>query len=205
MSHPLITKVEAQFRKKNIPNPRPGDIIRVHQIIKEGAKERVQVFEGVVIKHQHGNELSATFTVRKIAVGGIGVERTFLIHSPAIVKIERLKTSKVRRSKLFYLRDTKSSKMILNGEKKDKTVWEEPEAEKELEKIKEEQAEEALEKAEEKEQEDAKFEEKFKQARGETAEAPTQTDETSDNTNGQPGGNAGGQVSEKKEVPDTKN
>lgn len=197
MNHPLVAQVEKDFKKKNIPDPRPGDVIRVHQVIKEGAKERVQIFEGVVIKRQHGNEMGATYTVRKIAVGGVGVERTFLLHSPIILKIERVKTTQARRAKLFYLRDTKSSKIKLKGEKADKTVWEEPEAEKVLEEIKLEQAEEAELKAEEEAKEEEEMEEKFEQAQSKH--------ETSDNTDGQSGGESGGDLPPAKKVPDSKN
>lgn len=164
MNHPLISATETKHKKKNIPDPKPGDIIAVHQIIKEGDKERVQVFEGVVIKRQHGTQLGATYTVRKIAVGGIGVEKTFPLHSPLIVKVERIKSSHTRRAKLLYLRDTKSSRIQLNGEKPSPMVWEEPEAEKELEKIKEEQEKEAQLKAQEKEAEEEEMEKKFEQA-----------------------------------------
>jgi large subunit ribosomal protein L19 len=196
MNHPLVAAVEAKYKKKNIPDIHPGDVVRVHQIIKEGNKERVQVFEGIVIKRQHGSEMGATFTVRKIAAAGIGVEKTYLIHSPIIVKIERVKTSKVRRSKLFHLRDTKSSKMRLNKETAATGLWEEPEAEKELEKIKEEQAAEAEEKAEEKAQEEQELEKKFEQAQSK------HSDEKGDDTNGSAGGEAGEPVSKEEKIQD---
>lgn len=194
MNHPLITAVEEKHKKKNIPDPKPGDVVRVHQIITEGDKERVQVFEGVVIKRQHGTQLGATFTVRKIAVGGIGVERTYQLHSPTVVKVERVKSSHVRRAKLLYLRNTKSSRIRLHGEKADAVVWEEPEAEKELEKIKEEQEKEAEIKAHEKEREEQELEKKFHEARGEAVVEETKnvesdqkkdSDETPDKTDGQ--------------------
>lgn len=183
MSHPMIAKFEEKYKKKNIPDPRPGDVVRVHQIIREGEKERIQVFEGVVLKRQHGTEIGATFTVRKIATGGIGVERTYLLHSPIIVKLERIKSSQVRRANLSYLRNIRSSKIKLNKEKPDYMMWEEPEAEKELEKIKEEQAEEAEHKAEEKEKEELELEEKFEQAQA-THQNQNKDDEKSDHANG---------------------
>lgn len=176
MTNILITQYEQKYKKKNIPDPRPGDIVRVHQLIKEGEKERIQVFEGVVIKRQHGNELGASFTVRKIATGGVGVEKTFPLHSPAVVKLERVKTSQVRRANLSYLKNIRSSKIKLNKEKPDYKMWEEPEAEKELEKIKEEQEKEAEQKAEQKEKEEEKLEEKFEQAQ--------ESHEKTDNANG---------------------
>ncbi len=84
---------------------RPGDTVRVHARIVEGNKERIQVFEGVVIKRHKRNQRSATFTVRKISYS-VGVERTFLLHSPRIEKIEIVSRGIVRRARLFYLRDT---------------------------------------------------------------------------------------------------
>ena len=164
MSHILINQITDSYKKKNIPDPKLGDIIRVHQIIKEGDKERIQVFEGVCLKRNHGTEIGATFTVRKIAIGGIGVEKTFPLHSPLIVKIERLKSSQTRRAKLNYLRNIKSSKIRLNKEKTNYAMWEEPEAEEELEKIKHEQEKEAEHKAEEKAQEEAELEKQFEKA-----------------------------------------
>lgn len=83
---------------------RPGDTVRVYQKIKEDDKERIQVFEGLVLARKHGSEAGATITVRK-KVSGIGVERIFPIHSPAIEKIEVIKKGKARRAKLYYLRE----------------------------------------------------------------------------------------------------
>ena len=97
---------------KNVPAIRPGDIIRVHQKIKEGDKERIQIFEGVVIARKHGKGISSTITVRKV-VEQVGVEKIFPVHSPSISKIEVVKSSKVRRSKLYYLRTAKGTKAKL--------------------------------------------------------------------------------------------
>jgi large subunit ribosomal protein L19 len=80
-----------------------GDIVKIYQRIKEGEKERTQVFEGIVIARKHGNEIGATITVRK-EISGIGVEKIFPIHSPTIEKIEILKEGKRKRAKLYYLR-----------------------------------------------------------------------------------------------------
>jgi large subunit ribosomal protein L19 len=91
-----------------IPEIRPGWTIKVHQKIQEGDKTRIQVFEGLVIKRSHKNEAGATITVRKIT-NGVGVERTFPIYSPVIEKFEIVKKAKVRRAKLYYLRE-KSAK-----------------------------------------------------------------------------------------------
>lgn len=116
--------------KKNLPDLRPGDKVKVFQRVKEGDKERLQAFEGVVIAIKHGRGISATFTVRKIS-GGIGVERIFPLHSPMIEKIEVLGHSKVRRAKLYYLRGRKGkrARMKLGLEKPDLSVEASMEAE----------------------------------------------------------------------------
>ena len=95
-------------KTESFPSLRPGVTLKVHQRIKEGAKTRVQVFEGVVIARKHGSGPNATITVRKIS-NGIGVERVFPLHMPAVEKFEIVRTSKVRRAKLYYLR-TKSAR-----------------------------------------------------------------------------------------------
>src|SRR3989344_8609942 len=89
---------------KTWPDIRPGQTIKVHQKIKEGIKTRTQIFEGIVIARKHGKGPNATITVRKIS-NGIGVERIFPLHTPSVGKFEIVKTSKVRRAKLYYLRD----------------------------------------------------------------------------------------------------
>ena len=110
--------------KKNTPELRAGDRVRVHQKIKEGNKERIQIFEGLIIKCQHGRGINGTFTVRRISLG-VGVEKTFPLHLPTITKIEKLKSAKVRRSKLFYVRGLVGKKARrLKREKEDKAVWE---------------------------------------------------------------------------------
>lgn len=101
--HPII-RDNQKTQLKKVPEIKPGYTVRVHQKIKEGNKERVQVFEGLVIKVGHGEGVERTFTVRKI-VEGIGVEKIFLIHSSNITKIEVKKKAKVRRSKLYYMRE----------------------------------------------------------------------------------------------------
>jgi large subunit ribosomal protein L19 len=100
----IVASLEKQSIKTDIPEFRVGDSLRVHARIIEGTKERIQIFEGVVIKRHSRNALSATFTVRKVSYN-IGVERTFMLHSPRIEKIEVTSRGKVRRSKLFYLRE----------------------------------------------------------------------------------------------------
>ena len=95
--------VERPFLKEDLPQFRAGDTVRVHVRVVEGERERVQVFEGIVIRRR-GSQLSETFTVRKISFG-VGVERTFPVHSPMLAKIEVMTHGDVRRSKLYYLRD----------------------------------------------------------------------------------------------------
>ena len=99
----IIKSIEHEQLKSTIPDIKIGDTVRVHQRIKEGKRERIQVFEGIVIKKQNGG-LNETFTVRKISYG-VGVEKTFLVHSPLVEKVELVRVGKVRRAKLYYLRD----------------------------------------------------------------------------------------------------
>jgi large subunit ribosomal protein L19 len=95
--------VERPYLRDDLPDFRPGDTVKVHVRVVEGERERVQVFEGIVIRRR-GSQLSETFTVRKISFG-VGVERTFPIHSPMISKIEVSTLGDVRRAKLYYLRE----------------------------------------------------------------------------------------------------
>jgi len=99
---PRISLVEKKFQKEGIPAFGAGDTVRVHVRVSEGSRERIQVFEGVVIARKHGG-INETFTVRKIS-GGIGVERIFPLHCPSIDKIELKRQGRVRRAKLYYLR-----------------------------------------------------------------------------------------------------
>jgi len=122
----MTTKIETflqPFLKKDLPNIRPGDTVRVYQKIKETpkkdksstgqeTKERIQVFEGLIIAKKHGKGITSTVTVRKV-ISGIGVERIFPVHSPTIEKIEVIKRGKVRRAKLYYLRKAKGERARL--------------------------------------------------------------------------------------------
>ena len=99
----LIRSIESEQFKKDIPSFGAGDTVRVHAKVVEGTRERIQMFEGVVIRRRSGG-INENFTVRRIASHGIGVERTFLIHSPRIDKIDVLRHGRVRRAKLYYLR-----------------------------------------------------------------------------------------------------
>jgi len=99
----IIKSIEHEQLKNKIPELKIGDTVRVHVRIKEGNKERIQVFEGIIIKKQGGG-VNATFTVRRISYG-VGVEKTFLVHSPLVEKVEVVRVGKARRAKLYYLRD----------------------------------------------------------------------------------------------------
>lgn len=117
----LLQKISKESLKKNVPVFRPGDTVKVHTRIREGSKERIQMFEGVVIKrHKNERHAEATFTVRKVSYN-VGVERTFLVHSPRVERIEVLRKGDVRRSRLFFLRNLKGkaarikSKWVASG------------------------------------------------------------------------------------------
>ena len=99
----IIKSIEHEQLKNKIPELKVGNTVRVHVRIKEGNKERIQVFEGIIIKVQGGG-VNQTFTVRKISYG-VGVEKTFLVHSPLVEKVELVRVGKARRARLFYLRD----------------------------------------------------------------------------------------------------
>lgn len=103
MSFELIQKVNNEQKKHAVVDVRSGDTVRVHQKIKEGNKERVQVFEGVVIRTDNKKQHTSRITVRKIA-SGVGVEKSFLLHSPLVEKVEIVRRAKVRRNFLSYLR-----------------------------------------------------------------------------------------------------
>src|SRR3990167_1063310 len=119
--HPTIKAIEAEQLKKDIPNFRIGDTIRVSiKVIEEGDKTRTQLFEGIVIKKQ-GSGVRESFTVRRISFGE-GVERNFPVHSPTVQKIELIRTGKVRRTKLFYLRKQTGKKGRIEEERKTEEV-----------------------------------------------------------------------------------
>ena len=104
MSDQLIRKIEKMYMRDDLPDFKPGDTVKVYYKIVEGDKVRVQFFQGIVIA-KDGSGTNQTFTVRKIASGGIGVEQIFPLHSPAITNIEVVRRGKVRRAKLYYLRE----------------------------------------------------------------------------------------------------
>jgi large subunit ribosomal protein L19 len=138
----LIQAVNAAQRKKKVVDARSGDTVRVHQKIKEGNKERIQVFEGVVIRTSRKDSLTSTITVRRIA-SGVGVEKTFMLHSPLVLQVEITKRGKVRRKYLTYLRarSGKSARLTSVDFDRNKVNAANRLAEEELEAIKEEQQE----------------------------------------------------------------
>ena len=167
----MTTKIETflqPFLKKDLPDVRPGDTVRVYQKMKktlkkgksstgQEGKEKLQVFEGIVIARKHGKEIGATITVRKV-ISGIGVEKIFPIHSSTIEKIEILKRGKVKRAKLYYLRTAKGKKARLKKKEfVEAMVEEEPreevveEKEPEKKEVKEVESKEVEKKLEEKE------------------------------------------------------
>ena len=99
----IIKSIEHEQLKNKVPELKVGNTVKVHVRVKEGNRERIQVFEGIIIKKQNGG-VNSTFTVRRISYG-VGVEKTFLLHSPTIEKVEVVRVGKARRAKLFYLRD----------------------------------------------------------------------------------------------------
>lgn len=157
-------ELTTQFGKKTIPDIRPGDTIRVYFKIIESGKTRIQIFEGLVIAQKHGKGLDGSIKLRKIS-GGIGVERTFPIHSPLITKFEKINSTKVRRSKLYFMRNIISKKRRKKDiETKDYKIWEEALTEEELAKIEEDKARVAKGKAEKKAEKEKELKEKFEQA-----------------------------------------
>lgn len=130
MSFNLIQKVNDEQKKHAVVDVRTGDTVRVHQRIKEGSKERVQVFEGVVIRTDNKKSHTARVTVRKVA-SGVGVEKSFLLHSPLVEKIEIVRRSKVRRNFLSFLRQRSGKSARLKAVKFDReavnTLPEKPE------------------------------------------------------------------------------
>lgn len=159
MSFQLIQKVNDAQKKAATVDVKSGDTVRVHQKIKEGAKERIQVFEGVVIRVDRAASHTARITVRKIA-SGIGVEKSFLIHSPLVEKIEVVRRSKVRRNYLSYLRERSGKSARLQSVNFDREAVNDVrdlQAEEEAARLKEEARLEAEAKAAEKAKEEAEL------------------------------------------------
>ncbi|MEJ5256733.1 MAG: 50S ribosomal protein L19 [Fervidobacterium sp.] len=106
-----LVRIIEKSQLKEVPQFRPGDTVRVHVRVREGDKERIQAYEGIVIAIR-GSGVSKTFTVRRVAAGGIGVERIFPLYAPTIEKVEVIKKGRVRRAKLYYLRNVKGKVKI---------------------------------------------------------------------------------------------
>jgi large subunit ribosomal protein L19 len=117
----VIEQIQAKHMKSAVVDVKSGDTVRVHQKITEGGKERVQVFEGLVIRATRKNSLTSSFSVRRIA-SGVGVEKTFMIHSPNILKIEVVRRSKVRRNYLTYMRERTGKRARLSSVDFDKNA-----------------------------------------------------------------------------------
>jgi large subunit ribosomal protein L19 len=119
MSFALIQKVNDEQKKAGVVDARSGDTVRIHQKIKEGNKERIQIFEGVVIRTDRKNSHTSRITVRKVA-SGVGVEKSFLLHSPLVAKIEIVRRAKVRRNYLSFLRNRSGKSARLTGKNFDR-------------------------------------------------------------------------------------
>ncbi|MAU33524.1 50S ribosomal protein L19 [Candidatus Saccharibacteria bacterium] len=159
MSFQLIQKVNNEQKKPAVVEAKSGDTVRVHQKIKEGNKERIQVFEGVVIRVDRASSHTARITVRKIA-SGVGVEKSFLLHSPLVEKVEIVRRAKVRRNYLSYLRNRSGKSARLKGVGFDREAVNDirdPHAEAEAARLKEEAKAAADEKAAEKAAQEAEL------------------------------------------------
>ncbi len=126
-----VIKSDSKFISTTCPTLKSGFTVKVHQKIKEGEKERVQIFEGLIIKISSGTGVSKTFTVRKV-VDGVGVEKIFPINSPNVAKVEIVRASKVRRAKLYYLRKNRSFKLYNTAIDEESLPEAAPTAEKEV-------------------------------------------------------------------------
>ncbi len=162
----LIQHVTTKHQKKNVPVLRAGDVIRVHEKVKEGSKERIQVFEGIVIRVRGGVGMDATFTVRRTG-GGVGIERTFPLHLPAITKVEKIRELRLRQSRPYYLRTltAKQLKRKATAELSEYVVFEEAAAQEEEEAIKAAQEAEAKAREQAEKQQEAEAEAKVAEAK----------------------------------------
>lgn len=173
MSFALIQKVNDEQKKKQVVDVRSGDTVKVYQKIKEGAKERIQMFEGVVIRTDNKGQHTSRITVRKIA-SGVGVEKSFLLHSPLVEKIEVVRRSKVRRNFLSFLRQRSGKGARLTAVQFDREAINDvhdAKAEAEAERLKEEAAKEAEAKAAEKAAAEAELEAKQAEVEARHAES----------------------------------
>lgn len=162
----VIEQINAKYKKSQVVDVHSGDTVKVHQKIREGSKERVQIFEGLVIRVSRTGSHTSSITVRRIA-SGVGVEKSFLLHSPLVLKVEVTKRSKVRRNYLSYMRGRRGKATRLTGLDFDRTAVNtvrDAAAELEEEKLKEETAKLAEAEAAKKAQEEAKLEAKAEAA-----------------------------------------
>lgn len=174
---PSIIETITQAQKKHqVVDVKSGDTVKVHQKIREGSKERVQIFEGLVIRTDRKGSLSSSITVRRIS-SGVGVEKSYLLHSPLVMKVEVTKRSKVRRNYLTYMRARSGKSARLSGQDFDKSAVNtvsDPQVEAELEHIKEEAAHAAEAEAAVKAAEEAKEEAKAEAALAQHEAAKTE-------------------------------
>jgi len=169
----VIQKINAKYRKSAVVDVKSGDTVKVHQKIREGSKERVQVFQGLVIRCDRKGSHTSRITVRRIA-SGVGVEKSFLLHSPLVLKVEVTKRSKVRRNYLSYMRDRTGKSARMSGVEFDReavNTVHDAAAEAEEEKLKEEVAAAAEAEAEAKAAEEAALEAKAEAALAKHEEA----------------------------------
>lgn len=168
----VIDKINAKYKKPHVVDVKSGDTVRVHQKIKEGNKERIQVFEGLVIRTSRTKSHTSSITVRKVA-SGVGVEKTYLVHNPLVVKLEVTKRSKVRRNYLSYIRARSGKSARLSGVDFDRAgvntipeIKEEPKKE-----VKTEEAPEAEKESQKPEEVEAKTEEKTEKVEEQSPES----------------------------------
>jgi len=162
----VIEQITAKQKKHQVVDVKSGDTVKVHQKIKEGNKERIQIFEGLVIRTDRKNSITSSITVRRVA-SGVGVEKSYLVHSPRVVKIEVTKRSKVRRNYLTYMRARSGKSARLSGVAFDRdavNTIEDKALEAEIEQIKEEAEKTHEAEAAKKEAEEAKIEAKVEEA-----------------------------------------
>lgn len=175
----LMQTFQKKYTKNKIPPIKVGEVIRIHEMISEGKKERIQVFEGIVIAIHGGKSLDATFTVRKVSFG-VGVEKIFPLHLPTITKIEKIKAIKVRRAKLYYLRDLTDKQLRRKQEFSQYSVWKDEKTEATEEELKKKKEVEAKAKADVKKAEQEKLDKKFAQAQAskQVAQKPNESNKS---------------------------
>lgn len=166
MDAKLLALATQKYLKKNPPALRAGDVVRVHQKVKEGNKERIQVFEGIVLRVRGGQGMDATFTVRRVS-HGVGIERTFPLHLQSVTKVEKVKEITLRQARPYFLRDLTARQIQKKskGELADFITWEDTAAAEEEEKIKAQQEAEAKAREEAKAKEEAEAEAKVAAAK----------------------------------------